>query len=89
MTPTRNGTCRTALGSTCESPVTGLLLAHHDLEINWAMRRLIIDTVDKELERTHGCAYMQDMSKALSQLVRKQGAASTGAAGAAGGCKHD
>jgi hypothetical protein len=66
-----------------------LLLAHHDLEINWAMRRLIIDTVDKELERTHGCAYMQDMSKALSQLVRKQGAASTGAAGAAGGCKHD
>ena len=65
-----------------KSPVTGLLLAHHDLKINWDMRSLIINTVDEELERTHGHAYMQDMREAFSQLAReerdarKQGAAS-------------
>jgi hypothetical protein len=60
-----------------KSPVTGLLLAHHDLEINWEMRRVIINTADKELERTHGRAYMQGMREAFSQLTREQGAART------------
>jgi hypothetical protein len=40
-----------------KSPVTGLLLAHHDLEINWAMRGLIFKAVDAELERTQSVGF--------------------------------
>jgi hypothetical protein len=35
-----------------KSPMTNLLLAHHDLTINWTMRRAIVLAVDAELDRT-------------------------------------
>jgi hypothetical protein len=66
-----------------KSPVTGELLAHHDLNINWYLRGVIDDTQQEELERKHGRGYIKDMRDAWAQLLppredgvaRKEGAA--------------
>ena len=66
-----------------KSPVTGELLAHHDLVINWYLRGVIDDTQQEELERKHGRGYIKDMRDAWAQLLPPR---EDGVAGAACSC---